>query len=58
MTRRRLTRLRRKYNANRRIDRGWTPKQWNRLCTDSWAQRIDDEEYEWWLRYTARVFEA
>lgn len=52
MTRKRLSRVRRKYNASRRVHRGWQPKRWDVLLTDN----ADDPEYSWWLRCVDRNY--
>lgn len=43
MTRRKQARLRRKYNAMRRMPKGWTPASWMRVCLS--ASEYDSPEW-------------
>jgi hypothetical protein len=50
MTRRKLDRIRRKYNAMRREHRGWTPQRWDVQC---W---LCDNDYAFIARWLRRNF--
>lgn len=58
MTRKRLNRLRRKYNASRRVLRGWQAIRWNQqieIANDEYAS-ADEHDYAW--RAFARYFKV
>lgn len=57
MTRRRLKRLVRRYNADRRVLRGWQGKRWDVLVAEAYVAGLSDAEYEWWLRMLSRLYE-
>lgn len=45
MTNRKLNRLRRKYNALRRVNYGWTPRSWSEMLDCSIANSIGVREF-------------
>lgn len=47
MTRRKMTRARKLWNANRRVLRGWQPMRWDQLVTNGEAGAYD----QWSLVY-------
>ncbi len=50
MTRNKIERTRRKYNAMRRENRGWTPQRWDVTC---W---LSDYDYGFIARWLERNF--
>lgn len=48
MTRAKLSRIRRKYNAQRRFNLGWRPMQWDVMVANCADQ--SEGEFCWWLK--------